>query len=50
MRLSLNCVGYSSWGRRGRRLAKALLIATCTSIATIGCLGGKLKSGDGGRW
>lgn len=31
------------------RFAKALLIATCTSVATIGCLVGKLESGDGGR-
>jgi len=50
MRLSLGCLGNSTWRRRGRKLAGALLIATCTSIATIGCLGGKLQAGEGGRW
>lgn len=50
MRLPLSCLGYFTWGRRGRKFAKALLIATCTSIAAIGCLGGKFKSGEGGRW
>jgi hypothetical protein len=52
MRLSFDGLWLSTrtWGRRGRRLARALLIATGASIGVTGRLGGKQNTGEGGRW
>lgn len=52
MRLSSDRLWLSTlaWGRRGLRLVGELLVAAWASMSTTGCLGGKLKSGEDGRW